>query len=113
MMLKLDIDRVTKKITRFLICFKKPYFIRVSPSGKGLHMRSDCPGCPRTGDCTECWLMLYDDQRRRRLSFLNRKYGLSHNILNDFKNGRPAGNWIKIETEQDADRFLRYFTGYY
>lgn len=113
-MLKLDIDDVSKKTTRFLISLKKPYEIRISPSGHGLHVRSDCPGCSRIGVCYDCWVFLQvDDRKRLYLNRSQKQRGLCHNILNDWKNGRSAGKWQKIETDQQIDRFLRQFTGFY
>lgn len=112
-MLKLDIDYVTKKVTNFLLSLQKPYEIRLSPGKHGIHVRSDCPGCPRTGDCYSCYLFMQDDRKRLELNRSQKQRGLCHNILNDYKNGKKAGTWQTIETEQDADRFLRCFTGFY
>jgi hypothetical protein len=104
-------------MTNFLISFPKPYEIRASPSGKGLHLRSKCTGCPRTNerkDCYLCWVyQQFDDQKRLKLDILQRNYGLCHNILNDVKNGRQAGKWIQIKDCQQLDIFLRQFTGFY
>lgn len=114
-MMKLDIDYVTQKVSRFLISFPKPYDVRTSPGGTGLHIRKDCrQGCTQFNDCYACWVyQSMDDKKRLWLDISQKKHGLIHNILNDKKNGKSAGPWIRIETSQQADRFLRKFTGFW
>ena len=116
-MLKIDIDWMSKRTTRFLISLPKPYWIRKGNKGVNIK-KEDCSGCPRTRDnlsCYDCWLyVIYDDQNRLKLNRQQEYRGLSHNILWDVKAGKPKpGQWEYIQTEQDIDKFLRYFTGYY
>lgn len=115
-MMKLDIDWMSKRTSRFLISLEKPYEIR--RGNKGVNVRKDCSGCARTWtnqSCYDCWLyVIFDDKNRLKLNRQQEFRGLSHNILWDIKKGvKKPGEWERIETEQDIDRFLRQFTGYY
>ena len=112
-MLKLDIDWMSKRTSRFLIALEKPYEIR--RGNKGVNIRKDCVGCTNAGSCYDCWLYtIYDDRNRLKLNRQQEFQGLSHNILWDIKKGKEKPDtWHWIESEQDADKFLRYFTGYY
>lgn len=116
MQLKLDMDNIVrrKRAVWFLLSMQKPYKIRVSSGGNGVHVRSDCPGCPRTQDCYTCWLYaIHDDKKRLNLNLSRNKAGLTHNLLWDLKKGKKAGEWQYIESVQDIDLFLRQFTGFY
>jgi len=112
-MMKIDLDWMSKRTSRFLIALKKPYEIR--RGNKGVNIRSDCPGCPRTQDCYDCHIyVIYDDRNRLKLNRQQKYRGLSHNILWDIKRGqKKPDTWHWIETEQDIDRFLRQFTGFW
>lgn len=115
-MLKLDIDWMSKRTSRFLISLPKPYEVR--RGNKGINLRKDCSGCDIArvqGSCYDCWLYaIFDDQNRLKLNRQQEYRGLSHNIMWDIKKGKEKPDvWHLIETEQDADRFLRAFTGFY
>lgn len=112
-MMKIDIDRMTKRNIRFIISLRKPYEIRAG--NKGVNIRSDCPGCTNSESCYNCWIYsVFDDQNRLKLNRQQEFRGLSHNILWDIKKGKAKpGEWVTIESERDADRYLRQFTGLY
>ncbi len=111
-MLKLDFDKINRKVVRFLLqSYLMPYEVRVG--FKGINLRKLC-GCSGRENCYDCWLYLKDDRNRLKLNRQQEYRGLSHNILWDIKKGKAKpGTWVRIETEQDADLFLRQFTGFY
>lgn len=113
-MLKLDFDRVNKKVVRFLLqSFLFPYELRIG--FKGLNFRRDCLiSCSGRENCYETWCYVLDDRNRIKLNRQQELKGLSHNILWDIKRGKKKpGEWTWIETSQEADRFLRKFTGFW
>ena len=111
-MLKLDLDRINKWTVKFLLqSFLMPYEVRTG--FKGINFRKVCD-CSDKTNCYDCWLYLKDDPNRLKLNRQQEYRRLSHNILWSIKKGKvKPGTWERIETEQDADRFLRRFTGYY
>ena len=116
-MLKLDLDRITKKNVRLLLSdFFFPYEIR--QGNKGVNVRKDCQGCPRMGNnlsCYDCWIYTqFDDRNRLKLNRQQEFKKLSHNILWDIKKGlKKPGDWVYISNSIEADIYLRKFTGFY
>lgn len=120
MELKLDIDNIAlrKRAVWFLISLQKPYKIRTSSGGKGIHIlkecSEECSGCSQANDCyRNCWIYQKDDKKRLELNLSRHRHNLTSNYLWDLKKGKHAGEWNWIENEQDIDRYLRQFTGYY
>lgn len=112
-MMKLDIDKLTFKNVRFLISLDKPYWIRIG--NKGLNLRKDCHQCSQNEDCYNCWVYTqFDDKNRLKINITQKYNNLPNNVLWDVKRGmKKLSEWVRIETAQDADRFLRKFTGFY
>jgi hypothetical protein len=115
-MMKIDIDKLTFRNVRFLLALEKPYELRAG--FKGLNLRKDCPGCSEMNDnhsCYGCWVYTqFDDRNRLKLNRQQEYRGLSHNILWDIKRGeKKPGEWTMIRTTQEADRYLRQFTGFW
>ncbi len=120
-MMRIDIDWMSKRTSRFLISLQKPYWIRKGNKGVNIK-KEDCPGCSQMPQdersqtsCYDCWLyVIFDDRNRLKLNRQQEYCGLSHNILWDVKKGKSKpGEWTYIESEQDIDKYLRQFTGYY
>lgn len=112
-MLKLDLDKIDKKTVWFLLSLQKPYWVRIG--NRGINLRKDCQGCPQTNDCYECWVYTqHDDKNRLKINITQKYKSLPNNVLWDIKRGKPKPyDWVCIDTEQEADRFLRWFTGFY
>jgi hypothetical protein len=103
-MLKIDIDdfplRSRLDLQRIMYALPRPYSVRLSSSGKGLHMK-----CPL---CTEwSWYRCYDDPARVDLDDARIRAGLQiHNLLWDIKGGKKAGHWTPINTALNIEQFL-------
>lgn len=112
-MLKLDFDRVNKKVVKFLLqSYIMPYWIR--EGNKGLNFKRECPeDCSGRENCYETVCYLLDDRNRLKLNRQQFERGLSHNILWDIKKGKKKpGEWIYILNSIEADRELRKYTGF-
>lgn len=111
--MKLDFDRITKRVSNFLLSMEKPFEVRVG--FHGFNFRKDCgPGCNMGDNCYDCWAVIgMDDRNRLKINREQKINNLPHNVLWDIKRGKVKGEWTTIETAQQADRFLRQFTGYY
>ena len=111
--MKIDIDKMTRRAVQFLIALQKPFEIRAG--FHGVNVRSACPGCSQRQECYDCWMIvLHDDKNRLKINRTQKLHNLPHNVLWDIKRGqKKPDTWHWIETEQDIDRFLRQFTGYY
>lgn len=107
-MMKLDIDRLTKKVVRFILTIPFPYKIRISAGGKGCHIVKDCEGCTQGVKCFDCWVKCqYDDKKRLKHDFIQYKNSIINNVLWRSKRGMVAGDWIIINSLKDIDNFLR------
>lgn len=99
-MLKLDIDNYQHqpplKMLRLFYSLPLPFFVRVSSSGKGLHVKAPD---------LEMWSFLryiFDDPMRISLDEKRIKIGLPvSNLLWDIKEGKKSGVWIYIQTQQE------------
>lgn len=111
--MKLDLDKIDKKTVWFLLSLQKPYWVRIG--NKGINLRKDCLGCSRTNDCYSCWVYIqFDDKNRLKINIAQKEKNLPHNVLWDVKRGKiKIHEWKYIDSELEADRFLRWFTGYY
>jgi len=104
-MLKIDIDAIQQRsrfeLQRIMYSLPRPYFVRVSSSGKGLHL-----AVPALGEWS--WQRYaYDDQMRIDLDHLRAHHRLPvHNLLWDCKNGKRAQQWRIIRTEQDIEHYI-------
>ena len=112
--MKLDFDRITKRVSNFLISCPKPFEVRMG--FHGFNFRKDCgQGCTQMQDCYNCWAIVgFDDKNRLKINITQKYNNLPNNVLWDVKRGKAKpGEWKRIETAQDADRFLRQFTGFW
>lgn len=110
-MLNIDIDGVYRR-SRFdkqkiLYSMPRPFFIRLSSSKKGFHIR-----VPYCGEW-DYRRYAYDDPMRVDLDTQRVRHGLPiKNLVFDVKLGRRAGLWEIIQTEGDIERYLdRYNKG--
>lgn len=112
-MIKLDFDRVTKRVSNFLLSCPKPFEVR--QGNHGFHFRKDClQGCNKEQNCYDCWVYGFDDKNRLKINITQKNNNLPNNVLWDIKRGKKKpGEWERIETTQEADRFLRKFTGFW
>jgi hypothetical protein len=110
-MLKLDIDGIYQRsrlsLQRIMYAMPRPFDVRLSSSRAGLHLR--VPLCTEW-DYRRC----YDDPMRVNLDEQRRRHCLPvHNLLWDIKEGKAAGKWYTVKTEQDIEQFLDTFTNQY
>lgn len=103
--LKLDIDsfhsRSRFEIQRIFYACPRPFWIRLSSSRLGLHL-----AVPVCGEW-DYRRYAYDDPMRVDLDTQRRLKRLPvKNLLWDVKNGKPAGDWRELKTEQDIEHFI-------
>ncbi len=104
-MLNIDVDGLYRRPRfekqRILYSMPRPFFLRLSSSRRGLHI--SVPACGEWD-----WRRFaYDDPMRINLDEQRQRKGIAvHNLLWDVKNGKHAGQWWIIRTEQDIERFL-------
>jgi hypothetical protein len=104
-MLKIDIDKVHRRsrfeMQRIMYSLPRPFFIRRSSSGKGMHL-----AVPALGEWD--WRrQAYDDPMRIALDEQREHHRLPvRNLLWDVKNGKPAGQWRIIRTERDIENYI-------
>lgn len=104
-MLKLDIDNYHAKarfeLQRIFYACPRPFYIRLSSSRGGLHLV-----VPVCGEW-DYRRYAYDDPMRVDLDTQRRlKHLAVKNLLWDVKNGKPAGDWHTITSEQDIEQFI-------
>jgi len=104
-MLKIDIDKVHRRsrfeIQRIMYSLPRPFFVRISSSGEGLHLV-----VPALGEWD--WRrQAYDDPMRIALDEQRDYHRLPvRNLLWDVKNGKPAGQWRIIRTEHGIEDYI-------
>jgi hypothetical protein len=104
-MLKIDIDRAHRRsrfeIQRIMYSLPRPFFVRRSSGGTGLHLA--VPAGEEWG-----WQRYaYDDPMRIDLDSQREQHRLPvRNLLWDIKNGKPAGQWRIIRTERDIENYI-------
>ena len=102
-MIKIDFDNFNERIGELRECLNdipKPFFARISSSGKGIHIISfhnDDNG----------YREKYDDPIRLKLDRIREKIKLINNMLADVNCGKAAGKWVKIKKEIDSEYFIK------
>lgn len=102
-MIKIDFDNFLERMDELRECLNdipKPLRVRISGSGRGVHVISfhnDDKG----------YREKYDDPERLKLDRIREKFGLTNNILADVKCGKVAGKWITIKSETDNEYFIK------
>ena len=118
--MKLDFDKITKRVSNFILSLPLPYEVRTG--FHGFNLRKGCPGCTaqpqgthkNEDKCFSCWIYQFDDPNRLKINITQKYNNLPNNVLWDVKRGIAKEEpWIRIETPQEADRFLRQFTGFW
>lgn len=117
--MKLDFDRIRKKDTNFILSLPLPFEVRIG--FHGFNVRKDCTGCTAEPQgthksehrCYYCWIYQFDDPNRLKINRTQFSHNLPNNVLWDVKRGEEKEKWERIETSQQADRFLRKFTGFW
>jgi len=104
-MLKIDIDTVHRRsrfeMQRIMYSLPRPFFVRISSSGEGLHLV--VPAL----DEWDWQRYAYDDPMRIDLDTQREHHRLPvRNLLWDVKNGKPAGQWRIIRTERDIENYI-------
>ena len=104
-MLKIDIDTVHRRsrfeMQRILYSLPRPFFVRISSSGEGLHL------IVMSLDEWDWRRYAYDDPMRIALDEQREHHRLPvRNLLWDVKNGKPAGQWRIIRTERDIENYI-------
>jgi len=103
--LKIDIDKVHHRsrfeMQRIMYSLPRPFFIRRSSSGKGMHL-----AVPALGEW-DWQRYAYDDPMRVDLDMQRERHRLPvRNLLWDVKNGKPAGQWRIIRTERGIEDYI-------
>lgn len=104
MILRIDYDKFPYRVADTFYMLKaipKPYQVRVSASGNGLHIVKD-------GDYTydDPLYIAYDDPRRLRMNRIRQQNGVSHNLLWDVKRGKRPGPRTTINNIVDVLTFM-------
>ena len=104
-MLKIDLDNIHPRprleLQRIFYAMPRPFFVRLSSSGEGLHIA--VPDCQEWDYRRIC----YDDPMRIDLDGQRARKGLPvHNLLWDMKKGKSAGAWQIMRSERDIERYF-------
>ena len=99
--LHVKVMRVLKLLSDALRQSEKVY-IRQSSSGKGIHVKVV------GGDFAI--RLIYDDGSRLKVTEMRMREGLRvHTLLFDVKEGKRAGEWIRLKDFRDAEEWIRQF----
>ncbi len=100
-MIRLDIDEYDELSLLKLLFSLRPCQVRISASGKGLHVKKE-----GDADYTSWVYTIWDDPKRLELNIARAKAGVSHNVLWDIKQGKHTSEWVNIITPLDAVHFF-------
>jgi len=104
-MLKIDIDKIARRsrfnLQKIMYCIPRPFYVRVSSGGNGIHVRA-----PLCGEW-DYRRIAYDDPMRIQLDEQRTRHRLPvKNLLWNIKNGKHAGLWWIIQNEKHIERFI-------
>ncbi len=102
----IDFDNSAERLDELLECLNslpQPYLIRKSSGGEGLHIK-----LAEDVDDTK-YREKWDDPVRLRLDRIRAEHGLTGNMLDNVKNGKVSGKWVKIENRKFKTEELKKF----
>jgi len=110
--IRLDIDdyKYSKdELIELFFNIPKPFMIRRSGNNRGYHIKFKCPFFDCVGECYDCYVYGFDDEKRRILNKVRKKEMLTHNVLWDIKAGQKAIEWEEIGTYNDYMKYIEKY----